>query len=176
MATWIAHLRIAENLLSYGFVLAVEPFLLGNIAPDSGVSDGNGDWLPHKNMTHWRDANHFQPENFYNAYIAGNDLDLERLSFLIGYYAHLVADIDWIANIWQPLKHDNPELADRLKTDPDFAWAIKKDWYGQDFIVCKQGLKPRPSGGSFQHGVLLCQNWKAKLDRSAKRTLYSHYD
>lgn len=48
MATWIAHLRIAEDLLSYGFELAIEPFLVGNIAPDSGISDGDGDGCPIK--------------------------------------------------------------------------------------------------------------------------------
>lgn len=34
MATWGAHIRIAENLLNLGFNLDEETFLVGNLAPD----------------------------------------------------------------------------------------------------------------------------------------------
>ena len=39
MASWIVHLRIAENLL--GFIPDLEParFAVGNIAPDSWMPD-----------------------------------------------------------------------------------------------------------------------------------------
>ena len=137
MATWIAHLRIAENLLSYGFHLDIEPFLVGSIAPDSGIDDGAGGWIPDKDTTHWRDVNYFQPENFYDAYVAERELDTQHLAFYMGYYAHLVADIEWIANIWQPLKHDS-DIALKLEADPDFVWEIKKDWYGHDFVYLKE--------------------------------------
>lgn len=54
MATWIAHLRIAENLIKkYDF--EKKPFIIGNIAPDSGVP--NEDWSkfdPPKEVTHWQ--------------------------------------------------------------------------------------------------------------------------
>lgn len=138
MATWIAHLRIAEDLLSYGFELPVEPFLVGSIAPDAGISDGNGGWIPAKDITHWRDANYYQAEDFYDAYIRDKVLDAEHLAFYMGYYAHIVADIDWICNIWQFLLNFEPELAARIEDDPDFVWTIKKDWYGQDFIYLNE--------------------------------------
>lgn len=138
MATWIAHLRIADNLLSYGFKLAIEPFLVGNIAPDSGISNGDGGWIPHKNVTHWRDANEFQAEDFYDVYIRDKELEADHLAFYMGYYAHIVADIDWITSIWRPLLHAEPELANKLEKEPDFVWTIKKDWYGRDFIYLNE--------------------------------------
>jgi hypothetical protein len=138
MATWLAHLRIAENILSYGFELPIEPFLVGNIAPDATINDGKGGWIPHKDITHWRDANHFQAEDFYDAYIRDKEIEADLLAFYMGYYAHIVADIEWIANIWQPLIHANPELTTKLMAEPDFALEIKKDWYGQDFIYLNE--------------------------------------
>lgn len=42
MATWIAHLRIAENILRNGRGLDKTAFVSGNIAPDAGVP--NEDW------------------------------------------------------------------------------------------------------------------------------------
>jgi hypothetical protein len=42
MATWITHLRIAENILNKGYNLETTPFTVGNISPDSGVP--NEDW------------------------------------------------------------------------------------------------------------------------------------
>lgn len=34
MATWIAHLRIAENILNMGYGFQPIPFIVGNIGPD----------------------------------------------------------------------------------------------------------------------------------------------
>ena len=39
MATWIAHLRIAENLLELIPNLDAGQFAIGNIAPDAGIPD-----------------------------------------------------------------------------------------------------------------------------------------
>lgn len=39
MATWIVHLRVAENLLEMLPGLAPGSFAVGNIAPDSGIPD-----------------------------------------------------------------------------------------------------------------------------------------
>lgn len=54
MATWIAHLRIAENILKKGYGFEPKAFAVGNIGPDSGVP--NEDWSnfdPPKKITHW---------------------------------------------------------------------------------------------------------------------------
>ncbi|WP_248403576.1 hypothetical protein [Butyrivibrio fibrisolvens] len=56
MASWMVHLRIADELLTRIKGLNEETFILGNIAPDSGVP--NKDWssfTPPGNVTHYRD-------------------------------------------------------------------------------------------------------------------------
>ena len=42
MASWMVHLRIADNLLSRMPHLSPIEFIMGNMAPDSGVP--NADW------------------------------------------------------------------------------------------------------------------------------------
>ena len=39
MATWIVHLRLAENLMQMIEGLDAPQFAIGNIAPDSGMPD-----------------------------------------------------------------------------------------------------------------------------------------
>ena len=51
MATWLAHLRVAELILE-GFHLPEEDFLVGNIAPDCGKPVPGG-FDPPKEVTHW---------------------------------------------------------------------------------------------------------------------------
>ena len=54
MGTWIAHLRIAENLLPYFSGMDEVAFTYGNLAPDSGLP--NADWTvfdPPKEVTHF---------------------------------------------------------------------------------------------------------------------------
>jgi len=138
MATWIAHLRIAENLLRI-FDLPEEPFLVGNIGADSGVDDGNGGWMPPKPLTHWFDENgNIAPEAFYEKYTPNSGFNTERDAFLLGYYAHLVADVEWILHIWRPFKANHPDVMQRLQSDSDFVWEIKRDWYGLDFLYLNQ--------------------------------------
>ena len=55
MASWMVHLRIADILLDRIEGLDMNAFVLGNIAPDSGVP--NEDWsvfTPPGNVTHFR--------------------------------------------------------------------------------------------------------------------------
>jgi hypothetical protein len=54
MATWISHLRVAENLLAALPDLDEVAFTFGNLAPDSGVP--NADWTvfdPPQEVTHF---------------------------------------------------------------------------------------------------------------------------
>jgi sarcosine oxidase delta subunit len=139
MATWIAHMRLAQNLLDYGFQIAVEPFLVGNIAPDSSIQNKSGDWSLPKNITHWQDANqNIQPEDFYEKYLADGKSSLsdDEYAFLMGYYCHLVADNEWIGQIWQPMSRF-PEWQAVINNPDDNDWTIKKDWHGQDFIYLR---------------------------------------
>jgi hypothetical protein len=138
MAAWIAHIRLAENLLKYGFKLDIPAFLAGNVAPDSGLPSAAG-FTPNKRITHWKDTNgNTQPEDFYAAHVEGKNLDLQEYAFLIGYYLHLVADVEFIGNIVQPNMKSNPLwIALDLNNDEDAA-RVKKDWYGLDFCYLHQ--------------------------------------
>lgn len=133
MATWIAHIRLAENLLEYGFELDVQSFLVGNIAPDAGLPIDGG-YEPHKNITHWRDMNeNIQPEDFYAEYLDGKTYDAPEYAFLLGYYVHLVTDSEWTSNVWQANRQTNPVWQALFETGEKIERTLKNDWYGLDF-------------------------------------------
>lgn len=138
MATWIAHLRIAENLLKkYNF--EIKPFLVGNIGPDSGMP--NEDWSnfdPPKKITHWiNEDGLIEAETYFDKYLINQNFteDKHKYSFLVGYYFHLLADIEW-SKMHKKKKDDHIYKA-KLEKDPNFIWTIKKDWYGLDFKYLK---------------------------------------
>ena len=139
MATWITHLRIAENILNKGFSLDTTAFTVGNIGPDSGVP--NEDWSsfnPSRGVTHWiDDANKINAKAFYDKYIANTTLrqDKAYFSFILGYYVHLLTDIEW--SKLTDVKKLNPLYKEGLGKYPKFIWTIKKDWYGLDFLYLK---------------------------------------
>ena len=110
MATWIAHLRIAENILKDMNNFDSRAFILGNIGPDSGVP--NEDWSnfnPPKKITHWiNEENNIDAEEFFHKYIekytrenkevdirCRSSMDYSRYTYLLGYYVHLLTDIEW---------------------------------------------------------------------------------
>jgi len=139
MATWIAHLRVAENILNRGIKIDKIPFVSGNIATDAGVP--NEDWSafnPPPAITHWKDEEgNIKAEDFYNKYIAiqTEAMDRDKLSFLLGYYTHLLTDIEW--GRFMSAKKEEPAYKENLEKDPNFIWEIKKDWYGLDFLYLK---------------------------------------
>jgi len=143
MATWIAHLRIAENLINRIGQLDPENFVIGSIAPDYGIPKElreNGQGIP-------RDTHFRQPDD---SHIRMGDLEFyrrdigslsqlanspERLSFLLGYYLHLVADNLWSLEIFRPTRNRFTEEFDK---NPDFVWEVKRDWYGIDFAYIRK--------------------------------------
>ena len=59
MASWMVHLRIADILLNEIPNLSAQEFIVGNIAPDSGVP--NKDWsqfTPSTTISHFRTPRH----------------------------------------------------------------------------------------------------------------------
>jgi hypothetical protein len=111
--------------------------VIGNIGPDSGVP--NQDWSnfdPPKKITHWEDDNkEIRAEEFYNTYIKErmDQNSREEFSFYLGYYFHLLADVEW-SKMLDNKKKESPMYEDKIKEDPQFIWEIKKDWYGLDFV------------------------------------------
>lgn len=141
MATWIVHLRLAENLLELIPNLDAGQFAIGNLAPDSGIPDENWEnFDPPAKVTHF-----LSPENewigsadldFYQNYLAEIDSLQEResFSFRLGYLFHLITDNLWREKIFNPIKAHFP---DEFDADPKFIWEVKEDWYGLDFIYVR---------------------------------------
>lgn len=140
MATWIAHLRLAEDLLQMIPNLDPAQFAMGNIAPDSGVPDEKWEHFdPPKEVTHF--LRHSMSESdiydleFYQKYLAHVDpQDVVSFSLRFGYFVHLLADRLWSLEVGTKLKAKFP---DELKNDPGFIWQVKDDWYGLDFIYLR---------------------------------------
>ena len=152
MATWIAHLRVAEKILKNSKNLEVGPFLVGNIGPDCGAP--NEDWSkfsPPKSVSHWHDdTGKINEVNFYYKHLKNSEnyKGNRQYSFFVGYYVHLITDIEW-GKLYS-IKKKEPLYCEGLNKNEKFIWKIKEDWYGQDFLY----LKKNPEGifySDFQH-------------------------
>src|SRR5215510_9495267 len=94
MATWITHMRIAEYFIDNYPHLDKLDFLIGNIAPDSGVP--NEDWskfTPDTNIWHWKlNGKDIETDDLKHKYLKKENC---FYSFYLGYYFHLLTDIEW---------------------------------------------------------------------------------
>jgi hypothetical protein len=140
MATWMAHLRIAENLLEQIPGLDAAQFAIGNIAPDSGIPDENWEkFEPPPQITHFKRSDSVHKDiadlDFYRRYLANiPPQDIARFSFRLGYFFHLITDNLWTINVGKPTQVRYP---DQFATDKNFIWEVKKDWYGLDQIYVR---------------------------------------
>ena len=139
MATWLAHLRVAELISAELRApwLSEPDFLAGNGAPDCGIPVPGG-FDPPKEVTHWtqRGKGHCDYERFYREMIAGKSHDPHTLSFLLGYYCHLIADILWVRRVNEPCKELHRELyaADRA----EYYRRVKPEWYANDHLYLRE--------------------------------------
>lgn len=126
MGTWIAHLRIAENLLLHLPGLDEVAFVYGSLAPDSGVP--NADWTvfdPPKEVTHFHERGQGEVAVrdlvFYQRYLSPIDPadDLEVYSFRMGYFFHLIADALWAKKI---VKTTRNAFGSEIQADRAQAW------------------------------------------------------
>ncbi|MCR5322118.1 MAG: serine hydrolase [Lachnospiraceae bacterium] len=144
MASWMIHLRIADRLLCEPGELDETAFIMGNIAPDSGVP--NEDWsrfTPPKDISHFKtksddelffDIDKFRAEYFNDELI--KTYNKKQYSFFLGYYMHLLTDIEWTREIYTELLKAYPEEA---KVDKNkLVWTAKGDWYDLDFLYLEQ--------------------------------------
>lgn len=145
MASWMVHLRIADKILDRIENLDKSAFVLGNIAPDSGVP--NEDWSsfdPPGNVTHFRtrpeektfiDIDKYVREFFTDEKI--KNYTNREYSFFLGYYTHLLTDIEWIKMV-----HSEGVSEENAKKENmsyiDFVWKNKKDWYDLDFLYLEE--------------------------------------
>lgn len=145
MASWIVHLRVADKLLNEIPNISSTEFVIGNIAPDSGIP--NDDWSA---FTPSGDVSHFKTTDIdglkdihLNEYVEQfftveqrKKYNTKQKSFYLGYLAHLLTDMMWANVIFRPCKDKYKSLyeTDKIK----WIWTIKKDWYDLDFLYIKK--------------------------------------
>jgi hypothetical protein len=136
VATWIAHLRVAERVHTRIPQTHFDQFLAGSIAPDSGVlAADNKSYVPPSQVSHYIDPK--RPKwtredlRFHAEHVRPTDISTPDGCFMLGYYCHLLLDNMWSHYIWRPakLRHANQRL-----TEPIDIQVHKTDWYGQDRI------------------------------------------
>lgn len=141
MATWIIHLRIAEKLIDIFPSLRRTEFIVGNIAPDSGrVQDDGITYVPSKSVSHFYRNGNITPSLFEKKYLSPAPdaaRDEKRLSFCLGYLAHLVTDAVWSDG---PIMRNAKEKCGALWESDRSAAAelIKRDWYDLDFLYLEK--------------------------------------
>ena len=137
MASWMVHLRIADKLLDRIPGLAPVEFIVGNIAPDSGVP--NEDWsafTPCTKISHFKTGEHnkAEPDSFAKKYFTPGQqaaYSERQYAFYLGYLTHLITDVLWSKNIYRPSR---VKFAAEFAADPDnFVWKLKEDWYDLDY-------------------------------------------
>ena len=144
MATWMVHLRIADRLIDYICGLSRTEFVVGNIAPDSGIP--NEDWSvfsPSADISHFKTTDTDGFKNIHlNEYVdkyysveLRKQYDTRQKSFYLGYLTHLLADKMWADSIVRPSKDRFIELFKKNKEE--WIWTLKKDWYDLDFLYIK---------------------------------------
>jgi hypothetical protein len=141
MATWIAHLRIAENFLAQFPDLDAAQFAIGNVAPDSGIPDEKLEKFdPPPQVTHFKRSDSIHKDiadlDFYRGYLADvPPQDMPRFSFRLGYFFHLIADNLWTILVGKPTE---AQYSDQFAADKNFIWEVKGDWYGLDQIYVRE--------------------------------------
>lgn len=149
MASWMVHLRIADKLLDEIPDLSPVEFIVGNLAPDSGVP--NEDWsafTPSTKISHFKeDGRKGSPERFAAKYFTPSlqkQYRPQQYAFYLGYLCHLLTDNLWSEQIARPCFRryagDGPPWFGP-KVDE-----IKADWYDLDFKY----LQDRPGFRAFR--------------------------
>lgn len=140
MATWIAHLRIAERLLERLPGLDPAQFAIGSVAPDAGIPDEHWEKFdPPPEVTHFERSHSVHKDiadlAFYRGYMQPVDPgDRLRFSFRLGYFFHLIIDNLWTIRVGRPT---HERYAGQFAADPKFIWEVKRDWYGLDHLYVR---------------------------------------
>lgn len=149
MASWMVHLRIADRLLDQIPGLVQTEFIVGNIAPDSGVP--NADWssfMPSTKISHFKtETTKAGPQAFAAKYFTPRQqagYSGREYSFYLGYLCHLLTDVLWSEQIALP------SFRRYLGGEPPYrgpqADKIKEDWYDLDHRF----LRDHPGFRAFQ--------------------------
>ena len=167
MASWVTHLIIADGVLARLPGLDRRGFCVGNIAPDCNVE--NADWTaftPSREVTHWMQGQRKKASDcvaFRDQYIAGRKKEIQsaqELSFLLGYYAHLITDAAFQAFIrdeervksaWRRIKADEvlgPASAGMEETWDSIKLLVpKRERMRRIYVIEGEYLRDHPDSG-----------------------------
>ncbi|MCL2539184.1 MAG: zinc dependent phospholipase C family protein [Oscillospiraceae bacterium] len=138
MATWIAHLRIAERLLPLLPEIDATAFYIGSIGPDCGEpTEDSREFSPSVSVTHWSKTGLRQDidgEAFFSAFLK-NKADAVSYSLYLGYYLHLICDILWTNTVALP---NAAKFQARFDADETFIDEVKRDWRSQDTLFLER--------------------------------------
>jgi hypothetical protein len=144
MASWLTHLRISEMIKQKVSEIDFPYFIIGSIAPDSGVPDeSQRNYTPSKEVTHYRyqkdgSVADMDESMFFNNYLVPEKImtrsDSTR-SFLWGYYFHLMSDKLWLEEFFNHFK-TNYE-SEFSNPDKDFVDFIREEMFSLDFEYLK---------------------------------------
>lgn len=140
MATWMVHLRVGDKLIDCFQSLEPSEFLVGNIAPDSGVP--NEDWsvfTPDRETSHFKIDGKFNISKFKEKYMVDElwrSYDKKQKSFFLGYYSHLITDELWQDKIVNLIKGKYEE--DFYTNKKKIVSKFKGDWEELDYLYFKR--------------------------------------
>lgn len=141
MASWMVHLRIADKLLDLIPGLSPIEFIVGNIAPDSGVP--NEDWTkftPSTAVSHYRRdsgervGKDIDISAYINKYFTPqlqSTYSENQYAFYLGYLVHLLTDQLWAEKIARPAFRKY--IGEHASVKDPLVATIKEDWYDLDF-------------------------------------------
>lgn len=144
MASWMIHLRVAQGICEKLDLVHKAEFVMGNIAPDSGVptADGTG-FVPDAEVSHFRTVDENGIKCVHDELFVARYFTKERresynetaYAFYFGYLVHLLTDKLWASKIVYGAKE---KLSDLFEKDNTAFWKkIKRDWYDLDFLYLK---------------------------------------
>lgn len=139
MASWMVHLRVAQALYERIEGLSELEFIVGNIAPDSGVpSEDWSSFTPPYDVSHFvvtdeNDERHKDLDSYISRYFTKelqSSYTKEQYSFYLGYLVHLITDTLWGEHVIEACAERFPEEYANDKRAAVWRW--KRDFYDLD--------------------------------------------
>ncbi|MEG0457837.1 MAG: zinc dependent phospholipase C family protein [Oscillospiraceae bacterium] len=139
MATWMVHLKIAENIFWFlkEKTQLYDNFFIGSIAPDCGKPTRNPlVFNPPKQITHFTPTGEKSQCDYFTfaEHYIKNENNNYKKSFYLGYFSHLVGDVLWSEKIVFSIKN---RFNIKSFDDSKLLKKIKDDWFALDFLLAK---------------------------------------
>lgn len=144
MAPWVMHLRVAQIIKSELQIPHETDFYVGAVAPDSGRMIGDFEYLPPKDVSHWKREGMSDAERLdMNAGVLRDyyfrESDPARRAFFLGYYVHIVTDTLFVRDVIRPYIKANGRAVWQARIND-----IRATWYDIDFRFVEKNRGFRP--------------------------------